>query len=668
MSRLGQWPWPRSELARLLQRIGDLGASAIAFDMVFPEPDRLSPARVVQQPEVMAAFGGVQPRVNSPAVADYDQVFAAAMRGKPVILGFAAIPGANDHRPGVKAGLAFTGAGPAKRVAVVRGGDPQPAGARRGGAEAWAPSRCCPLDTHGVIRQLPLLWNGGARIHPSLVVETLRVMQRESTLLVHSRDEEPFAVTSLRVGRYDIPTTASGEIRVRFGHEKPERIISAARLLAENDDAGLRPLIAGHAVFVGTSATGLYDHRVTPLGETVPGVLVHAQALEQILAGDHLRRPDWADPLEWAWMFLLTVLTTFVAALCAPLTALAYGGAMAALTCIIAWLAFSWGGVLLDPTSSCLAGLFLYVAMISFRYFVSDRDRRFVRQAFSRYVAPSYLAQIERDPASLRLGGDERQMTILFMDIRSFTALSERLSPTEVVEFLNVLFGRLSTDILAEGGTIDKYIGDSIMAFWNAPLQTADHAARACRAALRMRSTLHQLNEHDAFHFRRRADPLADVAIGIGINSGPALVGNMGSESRFNYSVVGDAVNVASRVEGQAKPNGADALVAESVVLAASEFAYLEVGALDLRGKREKEKLFILVGDEHTARAEEFVALQACHAELMANMRNPAVARRKLAECVNLSELSFPTLSEFYARLSDRIVTEPSDIRRFGIT
>ena len=259
-------------------------------------------------------------------------------------------------------------------------------------------------------------------------------------------------------------------------------------------------------------------------------------------------------------------------------------------------------------------------------------------------------------------------MTILFMDIRSFTALSERLSPTEVVEFLNVLFGRLSTDILAEGGTIDKYIGDSIMAFWNAPLQTADHAARACRAALRMRSTLHQLNEHDAFHFRRRADPLADVAIGIGINSGPALVGNMGSESRFNYSVVGDAVNVASRVEGQAKPNGADALVAESVVLAASEFAYLEVGALDLRGKREKEKLFILVGDEHTARAEEFVALKACHAELMANMGNPAVARRKLAECVNLSELSFPTLSDFYARLSDRIVSEPSDIRRFGIT
>lgn len=665
LARLGQWPWPRSELARLVERLSGLGAAAIAFDMVFPEPDRLSPARLVEQPEVMAAFG--VDRSLSALVPDYDRSFAASLEGKPVVLGFAAIPGVNDERPGLKAGMAFTGQDPRMALpsfsAATRNLPELDAAARGVGAITVSP-----LDTHGVIRQLPLLWNGGARIYPSLVLETLRVMHKDSTLLVHSRNEEPFAVTNVRVGPYDIPTTSSGELRVRFGRESRDRVVSAWSVLSGADDAGLRPLIDGHAVFVGTSATGLYDHRVTPLGDSVPGVLVQAQALEQILAGEHLRRPDWADPLEWAWMLALAGLTTLVAVLCAPITALCYGGAMAALTCVGAWIAFSRGGVLLDPTSSCATGLFLYVSMISFRYFVSDRDRRFVRQAFSRYVAPSYLAQIEKNPASLRLGGDERSMTILFVDIRGFTALSERLSPTEVVEFLNTLFGRLSTDILAEGGTIDKYIGDSIMAFWNAPLQMPDHAARACRAALRMRETLRELNETDAFHFRRRPDPLSDVAIGIGINVGPALVGNMGSESRFNYSVVGDAVNVASRVEGQAKPLAADALVAESVSVAASDFAYLEVGALDLRGKREKEKLFILVGDPDTARTVDFLALKACHTELLANMENPVVARRRLSECMRLSDLSFPDLRAFYARLGERLEAATSDLRRYGTT
>jgi adenylate cyclase len=665
LARLGQWPWPRSDLARLVERLNDLGASAIAFDMVFPEPDRLSPSRLVEQSEVIEAFGGDRARGLASIVPDYDRSFAASLNGKPVILGFAAVPGTNDERPGIKAGLAFTGQDPRNALpsfsAVTRNLPELDTAARGVGAITVSP-----LDTHGVIRQLPLLWNGGARIYPSLVVETLRVMQNQSTLLVHSRNDPPFAVTSLRVGHYDIPATSSGELRVWFGSEKPDRIVPAWRVLEGDTTRDLRPLFEGHAVFVGTSATGLYDHRVTPLGETMPGVLVQAQALEQILAGEHLRRPDWADPLEWAWMLALAGLTTLVTVLCAPITALGYGGAMAAFTSIGAWIAFSRGGILLDPTSSCATGLFIFVAMISFRYFVSDRDRRFVRQAFARYVAPSYLAHIEKNPASLRLGGDEREMTILFVDIRDFTALSEKLSPTEVVEFLNTLFGRLSADILAEGGTIDKYIGDSIMAFWNAPLRVPDHAARGCRAALRIRATLNELNASDAFHFRRRTDPLPDVAIGIGLNTGPALVGNMGSESRFNYSVVGDAVNVASRVEGQAKPLAADALVAESVTQAASELAYLQVGALDLRGKREKEKLFILVGDTDTACTAEFTALKECHAALLANMKNPGIARPALAECERLSDRSFPFLRDFYRRLGEQVETAPPELRRFG--
>ena len=660
LAKIGQWPWPRNEMARLIARLDELGASAIGLDMVFPEPDRMSPSLLVQQPNLLAAFGRAVTQDFSSRIPDYDREFASSMEGKPVVLGFAAIAGTDDRRPSLKAGIAFTGKDPRESLpffAAATVNLPEFENAAQGvGAITLSP-----LDTHGVVRQIPLLWSGGKHIYPSLVMELLRVMQTETTLLVHSRDTAPFAVTGIRIGQFDVPTTSTGELRIWFSHETATHVVSAASVLSGDTTDQLRRMIEGQVVLIGTSATGLYDHRVTPLGETIPGVLIHAQALEQLLGGDHLTRPDWADPLEWAWMLLLAGATTFVAVLCAPITALAYGGAMAAVTYSGAWIAFSRGGVLLDPTFSCAAGLLLYVAMISFRYFVSDRDRRFVRRAFSRYVAQSYLDHIERNPASLRLGGDERQMTILFVDIRSFTTLSEQLSPTEVVEFLNILFGRLSSDILAEGGTIDKYIGDSIMAFWNAPIAVSDHASRACRAALRIRKTLRELNESDAFRFRSRSHPLPDVAIGIGINVGPALVGNMGSESRFNYSVVGDTVNVASRVEGQAKPLGVDAVVAESLKLTASEFAYLEAGTLDLRGKRERERLFVLVGDADIACSPEFVELSDCHGELLANMDDPVVAHAWLAQCLRFTDRYFPELQAFYARLAEQINSEPTE-------
>ncbi|MBZ6075312.1 CHASE2 domain-containing protein [Microvirga puerhi] len=647
LAKIGQWPWPRSELARLVERLHDLGASAIAFDMVFPEADRLSPSRLVQESDLKVAIGADLAERIASRVPDYDQLFAAAVAGKPVVLGFAAIPGSDERRPAIKTGLAFTGEDPRPALPSFTSGT---LNLREfdGVARGIGAITLSPLDTQGVVRRIPLLWTDGRRIYPSLVVEVLRVMQGETSVLVHSRDTAPFAVTGVRVGRFDLPTTSAGELRIRFGHDTPARRISAEALLYRADSDGLRELIAGHAVLIGTSAVGLYDYRVTPLGETVPGVTVHAQALEQILAGDHLRRPDWGDPLEWAWMLLLGAATTIVAATCSPGTALAYGGTLAAVTFLGAWIAFSQGGILLDPTYPCAAGLFLYVAMISFRYFVSDRDRRFVRQAFARYVAPSYLEHIEKDPASLRLGGDEREMTILFLDIRDFTSLSERLSPTEVVEFLNVLLGHLSRDVLTEGGTIDKYIGDSIMAFWNAPIQVPDHAARACRAALRIRNTLHELNESDAFRFRQRTNPLPDVAIGIGINTGPALVGNMGSDVRFNYSVVGDTVNVASRVEGQAKPLCVDIVVADTVKASAHEFAYLKAGRLALRGKSHKVKLFILAGDGGTASSPEYIELKHHHAELLASVEKSVANAAALSACNALADRCFPWLYGFY--------------------
>jgi adenylate cyclase len=655
LAKFGQWPWPRSDLAGLVGRLHDLGAAAIVFDMAFPEPDRLSPSAVARSVDLLDALGPDLAEAVAHRLPDNDVLFADSMLGHPVVLGFALNPGTSGGRPAVKAGFAFTGADP--RAALPRFSAAAVNLPRlEAAASGIGAMTLSPLEVQGVVRRIPLLWTDGTRIYPSLAVEALRVAAKDTTLLVHSRASAPFATTAISAGGYEIPVTAAGELRVWFSHPNPRRFISAVRLLSDAADPELRQEIAGNIVFIGTSAAGLFDVRTTPLAETVPGVAVHAQAVEQILAGDFLMRPDWVDPFETLWIVLVGALVAVVAVFCAPITALVYGACAAAVTVLGAWLAFRSEGLLVDPAFPSAAGLLVYLVLISFRYFVSDRERRFVRQAFSRYVAPSYLTQIEKDPASLRLGGEERELTVLFLDIRDFTALSEQLSPTDVVEFLNRLFGRLSADILAEGGTIDKYIGDSLMAFWNAPIATPDHVTRACRAALRMRQSLDDLNGQDAFRFRQRPTVVPDVAVGIGINTGRALVGNMGSESRFNYSVVGDVVNVASRVEGQCKALSYDIVMTRSVAAAASGFAVLSAGTVDLRGKAGREDLSILVGDEGVAAADAFRDLKARHDGLLRTLREGGTGwGESVGACVAIADARFDRLRPFYSSLMGRV-------------
>jgi len=654
LARIGQWPWPRSDLARLTMRLRSLGASAIVFDMIFPEPDRLSPSHLVRQEDLRRAIGPPLADALAPLLPDNDELFRTSIASAPVVLGFGIAPGTDERRPILKAGLAFTGADPRAALPVFQAATSNLTLLEEA-AKGIGAITLSPLDAQGVVRRVPLFWSDGKRVYPGLAVEALRVAERDTTVLIHSRNTAPYAMTAFRLGSFEVPTTQAGELRVWFGPDLPTRYVSAVRLLSPEGDAALRDLISGHIVLIGTSATGLLDGRVTPHGEIVPGVSVHAQVLEQILTSEYLQRPDWVDPLECAGVLLLAIVITFVTVLCTPFAALVYGGLLAALTFMESWGAFRLCGFLIDPVFPSAVGLLVYITLMSFRYLVTDRERRFVRQAFARYVAPSYLAQIEKDPMSLRLGGEEREVTVLFLDIRNFTTLSERLSPTEVVNFLNALFGRLSADILAEGGTIDKYIGDSIMAFWNAPVRQLDHAARACRATLRIRNSLRDLNDADAFQFRQRADPLPPVAVGIGLNTGSALVGNMGSESRFNYSVVGDVVNVASRIEGQAKPISFDIVVSQSVVEASPGFAYLDAGTLDLRGKTGRERLSILVGDEPVAAGQEFQEVKELHRQILSCVRMGATGSDKhLSALRKKAEQIFPILASFYEKIFER--------------
>jgi adenylate cyclase len=313
------------------------------------------------------------------------------------------------------------------------------------------------------------------------------------------------------------------------------------------------------------------------------------------------------------------------------------------------WLAFTREGVLFDATFPLVGGLLAFSALAGFQFVVADREKRTIRRSFSHYVAPAVLEQIERQGHRLELGGETRDVTVMFCDIRNFTGLSETMPAHDLVALLNAFFGGLAAEIIAEQGTIDKFVGDSIMAFWNAPVEAADHRLRACRAALKMRRAL---ADHNAGGASRQNE---SIAIAIGIASGEACVGNIGARNRFNYSAIGDTVNIAARVETECRPVGYDILVTGAVAEGAPELALLPAGNPALKGKSERTPAFVLVGDSALAMSAEFAALKAEHARLVDTLRSGAADPARIAACKTLAARIEPGLEGFYDRLPRRL-------------
>ena len=632
LAAIGQWPWSRRDMAAIAGRLTELGAAAIAFDILFSEPDRLSPAAVTG------------------SGADYDAEFAQALAAGPSILVLSrAIAGAAPPPP--KAGFAITGADILPVLPALHGvAAPLPVL-----ADAAAGLGVASLDREGagVARRLPLLWSNGAAPLPTLALEALRVAQDASTLVVLGDSAGAGTVTGLRVGQFEVPTGPTGDMWLYYRELPPSTYVPAAQVLGD-DYAELAPLLAGHIVLVGTSASGLLDIRVGALGQAVPGVSIHLQALEQMLTGTFLHRADWVGGLELLVVAASGLAIVLLLLLAGPLVGLLFSATVAAVAAGASWLAFSRFGILLDPSFALFATLATYAAMAFFRFAVTDADKRRIRRAFAHYVEPSLLTRIEADAGLLRLGGDLRDMTVMFSDIRNFTALSERTAPAELVALLNRLFAGLGKAILAHHGTIDKFMGDAIMAFWNAPVEVPHHARRACEAALAMRTALQGFNA-------QQAEP---IAIGIGIATGPALVGNIGFEARFNYSCIGDTVNVASRLEGACKRVGYDILVTAETRTAAPDLACLAAGSVLLKGISQPEPVHLLVGDADMAQSEAFRALAAAHDALLAAWAAGTDAAPMLDRCRDLAPAIDLRLAEFYdaglARGEDFRVSQPA--------
>jgi adenylate cyclase len=580
IGKLGQWPWSRSTVAEIVTRASGLGAAAIGFDIVFSEPDRTAPARLVEEMRRQGVAIEVGPDLPDP-----DALLAAAVAENTVALGIALSNETTAPAPDPKAGFSFLGPDPKARLMPYSGAlSNLPALTERATAMGYF---SFPPTPDNIIRTFPLVSKSGDRLYPALSIETLRIAQQEGSFILRSAGtQEGSAFTDLRVGALDVPLSADGEIWIYYSGLPNMPIISAADFFDPTKADTLAGLIQGRILLVGTSAVGLRDIVATPIDPAMAGVKVHAEIIDQIASGVFLQRPDWMIGAERAaaiaaGLILLTVLATATPAL-SVITGLLLAGLIAGGS----WFAFSQALTLFDPLLP-LAGLgAVLLTALPLLLMLTHREKRFVRESFGRYLSPTLVERLSENPEGLTLGGEDRELTILFSDIRGFTTLSEKLMPTELTGLLNNFLTPMTDVLLKREATIDKYIGDAIMAFWNAPLDITDHPQKACLAALDMVSALERLNRESGMGLK----------IGIGLNTGMACVGNLGSDQRFSYSCLGDSVNLASRVEGMTKLYEVSILVTEEVRARTNGLLFAEVDRVRVVGRQAPVTLFALMG------------------------------------------------------------------------
>nr|WP_246389168.1 adenylate/guanylate cyclase domain-containing protein [Microvirga mediterraneensis] len=599
---LGQWPWPRTVMAEILSKIVERGGTVIGFDVLFPEPDRSSP-------EVAAeTFRGLdeETRETLRRLPGNDAIFADAIRMSKVVLGqsgYRVSGAAPMPRPTIQTGIAILGTDPRPFLVdfphLLRNLPILDLAAQGQGIFSIIP------EQDGIVRRVPVVAVADGIVVPSLSLEMLRVASGSGAILIKT---DSSGVRSVGVGDFKIPTDGKGRVWIHFSSLKPSRYVSAIDLLQ-----GSVPVdrLAGKMVLIGTSAAGLLDLKVTPVHPALPGVELHAQLLESALMGETLSRPTYTAFVEIMLATLLSLILITLVPRVNAVTLFVLGGATAAVTLAVSWYCFSSLRLLIDYTFPLISSLIVYAVLVCTNYVTVSADRYRIRSAFSQYLSPELVEQLAQSPEKLTLGGEQRVLTVLFSDIRGFTAISElyKDDPKGLTTLINRLFTPLTKDIMERRGTIDKYMGDAIMAFWNAPLDDPSHEVNACEAACAMLDSLDALNDQRQ---REASDdqPVPPLRIGIGVNTGLCAVGNFGSELHFNYSVLGDTVNLASRLEGMTKQYGVPIIIGEKTAQAVlSRFAVLEIDHLQVRGKREPQRIFTILGRANVAASHDFAEL-----------------------------------------------------------
>ncbi len=626
LSELGQWPWPRYRVALLLEKIRAAGALAVGMDVVLAEADRTSPALLKRQMknELMldVSFQGLPKGLE-----DNDALLAGILAGKPYVLGYyfsfsksdaeqQAHPAGCILKPASVALLSAPDSLPPDKALHSAFGAVCPLPVLAQSAKATGFFNATP-DPDGILRRVALLIHFDGQLYPSLALATLMEAAGDSGVLLKLDSQ---GTESLRYGGTVIPVDRAGQMLVNYrggGGKFP--YLSAADVLAGRLAPGA---LDGKIAFIGTSAAGLKDLRATPFTAVYPGVETHATIVDNILTQDFLSIPDYAPAIELLATILagivITLLVTWAKAVWVvlPLIGMAFG---------------LWEGsaYLMQSARIYISPLYAYIilggnfALLTLlKFWREEKQKKFIHGAFSHYLAPAVIKQIYDSPESLSLQGQEKEVTVMFSDVRGFTTMSEKLTPTQVTDLLHDYLTPMTHIITSNMGTLDKFIGDAIMAFWNAPVDVPDHQKKAMSSALQMLDHIHVLNEGFQTKFG------LTIKIGVGLHCGRVRVGNMGSADLFDYTLIGDNVNLTSRLESLTKYYGQVLLVSQAMKeVCGDEYAYVEMDSVRVKGKNEPITLYTAMTHEaYAAKKPNFDRYEAALADYKAQRFAEAAA------------------------------------------
>ena len=724
LHEIGQWPWPRTVIADLLNRLADAGAAGVAFDIVFPEYDRTSPDLVADV--IRGADAETLKKLR--ALPRSEQHLANAMHRIRTVVGQV---GLNTPLPEGKAPPSNK---PSIRGVLGKGGYPYDFINKYVSFMGNVPELEAAAAGHGifsvaeeydgVVRRVPLISRVDKEIRPALTIELLRTALGSKNIFVQ-RDAAGVSHIILQTAgeNFKIPTDAQGRIWVHFAPPDPFNTPNnTGRLYISASDIikGRVPKekMQGKFFIVGTSAVGLVDIRATPISGRLPGVEVHANILETIFAATnarhmeanetlqrlqaeaktngmnpqsrefaelvnaeigkishddfYLKYPPIANSIECAMILFAGLFMTILIPRLGPMLTLT-GIAMAGGGLVgLSWYLYREELVLIDVTYPGVVTIALYSVLTFSNYMREAEEKKQVRGAFSQYLSPALVEQLADDPEKLQLGGETKQMTFLFCDVRGFTAISEtfKSNPHGLTVLINRLLTPLTNVILSRNGTIDKYMGDCIMAFWNAPIDDADHAVHACESALAMFDALDVLNEERRLEAEEEGVPFLPLNVGAGLNTGECVVGNMGSEQRFDYSVLGDPVNLAARLESQSKNYGVKIIIGPETAEAGKDrFALLELDKIQVKGQSVGVDIFTLLGDSDKAADPQFIALKEKHDAMITAYRTQHWddASELLSECRALSKGEFSDLYDIYQERIEYYYEVPPPIDWDGV-
>jgi adenylate cyclase len=588
----GRFPWSRQKVATLVDKLGEAGAVVIAFDIVFSEAELNPVQQIVQMaPESLLAEVNLSTSWQELySNVDADTLMGNALAQQDVVLGFffqddgayqngQLPPSVFDIPEEWRESLVIT-----DRPGYTANIDVLQDGAAGGGFVTMFP------DFDGTVRRAPLVIRHGDKLYPSLALgAALRYLFLDSVEPKVAHVGDVLTVTEVAVSEFPAPTDALGFVSVPYqGKSFTYPYVSAADVLHDR----LEPeVLEGAVVFIGTSAIGLSDLRSTPMGPQYPGVEVHANILDALLSGGFPQKPDWAAGAIFLQLALIAIIMIIILPMLGPAAMLIGGVSITVM--VLLFNGYVWTmGIDLPMAGALILTVFLTVVFVADGFLKENASKKMLKGMFDQYVPPAHIDQMLSDPDAYSFNGESKELTVLFSDIRSFTNISETLTAQELKHLLNSYFTPITKEIFDRNGTIDKYVGDMVMAFWGAPIDDPNHRNNAVKAALNMQTITEDLKAEFA------EQGLPEVNIGVGVNTGLMNVGDMGSSYRRSYTVLGDAVNLGSRLESITKFYGAKILIGEETYDHITGFVCRFMDRIQVKGKEEAIRVYEPLGIE----------------------------------------------------------------------